>query len=275
MRLLNASVLTAVSGSMRLYLAYLLAGLVPDFHACLAAGFTIYSTYTLDRALESKEDEINQSGFRNARRDIGLHVSFVVFLFGAVLFLSRKIFLAPFIPLIIGFFYSKGIQVRNMTFRLKGSLGCKNIVIGLTWGWTIALVIAPLVSNPLTILAVFLFFFTKLFINSAVYDMKDCDGDALAGIQTLPVVLGEHKTKLVLATMCVCIHLCVAFCMMMGIFQPEIIILATSFILSSCILLVYSRAFEHSMVWIERHFRILFIDCEAPAILLIRFIISG
>jgi hypothetical protein len=130
--LLNASTLTAISGSTRLYLAFLLAGLNPDWTACIAAGFIIYSTYTLDRALGSEEDEINETGYCHARRDIGCTVSLATFIIGTALFIMENFIAVPFIPFVVGFFYTKGI--RNRQFRLKGSLGGKNLVIGLTWG---------------------------------------------------------------------------------------------------------------------------------------------
>ena len=273
--LLNSSTLTALSGCIRLYLAFLLIGFRPDCLSCVAAGLIIYSIYTLDRTLESKEDEINKAGLYNARRDIGLYVSIMAFIVGAGLFIIKNTILIPFIPLIVGFFYSKGIRIRNFVFRLKGSLGGKNLVIGLTWGGTIALVIAPRVMNPFSVFAVFLFFFTKLFINSVIYDMKDVKGDVSAGIRTLPVILGDHTTKLVLAGLCVFIHLFIALSMITGILRPEIIILIISFLSSFSILMVYSSALERSLSWTLRHMRILCIDCEAPFTLILRQILRG
>lgn len=273
--LLNASTLTAISGSTRLYLAFLLAGLNPDGTACIAAGFVIYSTYTLDRALGSEEDAINKTGYCHARRDIGCTASLATFIIGTALFVMENFLIAPFIPFVVGFFYTKGIRIRDHRFRLKGSLGGKNLVIGLTWGGTIALVIAPGVQNCLTIFVIFLFFFTKLFINSAIYDMKDTEGDKRAGVRTLPVVLGDYRTKQILAGMCASIHSIIALCMVTGVIRAELSILFISVFSSLAILSFYSSTLEQSISWIRRNLRVLLIDCEAPATLVLRTLMAG
>ena len=43
-----------------------------------------------------------------------------------------------FVPLITGYLYSKGIKIGKFALKLKGGLGMKNIVVGLTWGIFIA-----------------------------------------------------------------------------------------------------------------------------------------
>ncbi|AGB01617.1 UbiA family prenyltransferase [Methanoregula formicica] len=272
--LLNASCLTALSGSARLYLAFLLAGLPPDCLACFAAGLVIYSTYTLDRVFASSEDKINRTDYAHARRDIGVAVTFVAFITGTALFCSRNIWVAPFIPFFIGYLYSKGIRIGNLRLRLKGSLGGKNLVIGLTWGGTIAMVIAGSDVSILSVLVVFLFFFGKLFINSVIYDMKDTLGDMSAGIRTLPVVLGENNTRLVLAGIFIFIHLLVALSMTFGLLSQEIVILTVSSLTTCLILVFYSSALETSVSWLMRNLRISLIDCEAPVTVLIRFAIT-
>lgn len=260
---------------MRLYIAYLLAGIPPDIILYPAAGLVIYSTYTLDRALGSKEDEVNNSDYRSARREIGIYVSVITFMFGAGLFVLRNAYLAPFIPFFVGFFYSKGICLRNRKFRLKGSLGGKNLVIGLIWGGTIAIVIARDTSDLMVVVMVFLFYFGKLFFNSAVYDMKDAKGDMQAGIRTLPVVLGDRNTRFILAVVCLLIHILAAGCMLAGVLRPEMVILGISALSASVILLFYTEGLERSVSWIKRHIRILLIDCEAPLAIVFRQVIMA
>lgn len=274
-RLLNASTLTAISGSIRLYIAYLLTGIEPDILLYPAAGLIIYSTYTLDRVLESREDDINNAVFGNARRDIGIRVCVITFIAGAGIFIIKNAYLAPFIPFIIGFLYSRGIRIKNKRIRLKGSLGGKNLVIGLTWGGTIAFMILQAAQSPIAVLTVFLFFFVKLFVNSVIYDIKDVRGDTYAGIRTLPVVLGEIPTRLILAVLCIAVHTFILFQTIVGIIQPEFLVIAVSFVASMGVIGLYSGELEKSTSLLTRYLRVVLVDCEAPAAIILRSVFVG
>ena len=61
MRLLNSSTVVAISGGLRLHVAFLLAGIAPRIFEYMAFALIVYATYTLDRTLECKEDSINRS----------------------------------------------------------------------------------------------------------------------------------------------------------------------------------------------------------------------
>jgi hypothetical protein len=66
-KLLNSASLVGFSGGLRLYLAFLLAGIAPNFVLIIAASLIIYATYTLDRSLENKEDVIVNTGAKIPR----------------------------------------------------------------------------------------------------------------------------------------------------------------------------------------------------------------
>ena len=74
LRVLGSSAVIGVSGWFRLYIAFLLAGKIPDLVLCSAFSFVVYSVYTLDRALKSKEDEVNRPREINANKNIVLFV---------------------------------------------------------------------------------------------------------------------------------------------------------------------------------------------------------
>src|SRR5512137_1618095 len=86
-QLLNSSTAVAIGGGLRLHIAFLLAGLaarIPEYCAC---ALIIYATYTLDRALDCKEDAINKSELRGANARIGVLACVVTFLIGSYLFI--------------------------------------------------------------------------------------------------------------------------------------------------------------------------------------------
>ncbi|MDD1678233.1 MAG: prenyltransferase, partial [Methanomicrobiales archaeon] len=152
LRLLTASAPVGISGSLRVYIAFLLAGIAPYLIPCIASGLIIYATYTLDRASPCAEDEVNQGYLAFANRRIGVAWCILAYLLGAALLFREGIFLVPILPLVIGYLYTKGIRVGLHTFKLKGGAGMKNAVIGLTWGGSIALVVAHWTTSPVIVL---------------------------------------------------------------------------------------------------------------------------
>ena len=191
-RLLASSAVVAVSGWCRLYIAFLFLGAAPNLKVCTAFSMIVYSVYLFDRAIGGSEDEVNRRELKTSKKNWGITASFAFF--SSSIFLSGN-HLACFIPYLIGFAYSKGIRIGNRTFKLKGGRGMKNIIVAFTWGMTITLFIRASAEHCASLLMIFVFFFTKSFINTVIYDFRDFQGDFNAGIRTLPIHLGTSKTR--------------------------------------------------------------------------------
>ncbi|NPE29762.1 UbiA family prenyltransferase [Methanococcoides sp. SA1] len=230
LHLLNSSTLVSVSGALRIYIAFLLLQLQCNILSCIGGGLIVYSVYTLDRALDSEEDAVNRSELTGARRDIALFVSLLTFLIGAYFLFCDGLLLLAFLPLVTGFLYSKGIKVGKHHLKLKGGLGVKNLVVGTTWGAFIAGIAGWYAESMLPVFAVFLYFGIKLFVNSSVYDFKDIKGDALAGIKTLPVSLGEQKTRDILLSIHLFSHSLLSILLISGFIAYEPMVLVYSFV---------------------------------------------
>ena len=246
LRLLNSSTAVALGGGLRLHVAFLLAGLaarIPEYVAC---ALIIYATYTLDRALDCKEDAINKSELRGANGKIGVFACIVTFAIGTWLFFLDGIYLAPFFPFIIGYVYTRGIRLGPYDIKLKGGAGIKNIIIGITWGGSIALVVARWSTSLMTVTVIFLFFALKLFATSCVNDFKDVRGDMAAGIRTLPACLGEDLTKKLLIIILLGLHTIMVYSLLVNVIRNEWIVIGYSLVVSVAFLLVYSASFEKS-----------------------------
>jgi 4-hydroxybenzoate polyprenyltransferase len=274
-RLLNSSTAVAVSGAFRLYIAFLLAGIEPRVPVFLAEALIVYSTYTLDRALGCDEDAINRSELAGASRKIGVTASALAFGAGTVIFALHGIWAAALLPFIIGYLYSKGISIGNHSLKLKGGLGRKNIVIGLTWGGNITLVLSAWTGSLATLGTIFLFYFFKLFINSAIYDIKDLEGDLAAGIRTLPAFFGEGKTRKILFSLCILLHAIMWVSMSVGGIRQECIIVGYSFSAGTIFLALYRKSFEQSDSLLKRRFREMAIDGESALAVLFRTVAAG
>jgi 4-hydroxybenzoate polyprenyltransferase len=262
LRLLSASAPIGLSGALRVCVAFLLVGITPLPLPCLAAGLVIYATYTLDRTIPCAEDIINQRFTVSANRRITMAWCGLTYIMGLCLFLWNGILLAPLVPLVIGYLYTRGVSVGNHSLKLKRGAGTKNAVIGLTWGGCIALVIAHFTSNPLAVLPIFLFYGVKLFINSSLFDMKDLEGDLAAGIRTLPACLGEARTKHLLIVLSLLLHGLMGVCILAGYLCPEMVILAYSLLIWAPFIVCYSPAWELTN-GIKRRLRGIVIDGES------------
>ena len=274
LKLLNSASLVGFSGGLRLYLAFLLAAIAPDLLLVLASALIIYATYTLDRALDNKEDEINHLEYAGANRIAGLAASGVAILIGVSLFFSSSLFSPPVFPFAVGILYSQGIPFKGRTIKLKGGFGVKNLVIGLTWGGTIGLVILSS-GQVLAGAVIALYFGLKLFINSTIFDLKDVKGDLAAGIYTLPVVLGETKLKYLLFSLCIVQHLILILAMCAHILVGYWILLLYSFVASAAVIIFYAPAWENSQSLAKRKFRIFVINGEPIILVLLSMIHPG
>jgi len=157
LRLISASSIVAVSGGFRLYVAFLLAGKEPSITLPIAAILIVYATYTLDRAVETKEDEINRQEEQNASKKLAIFLVSIFFLIAILILMKNKIFpLIAFFPLTMGFLYSKGITIGKISLRLKGCMGAKNFVVAFAWAATTSAFIYP--AEKLQLLLIFIFF---------------------------------------------------------------------------------------------------------------------
>lgn len=241
LELLKSSVLVAFSGALRIHIAFLLLQIHSNLFTCIAGGLVIYSVYTLDRALGSEEDIVNRKELNGSRTEIGLAASMITFVIGSYVLAKGGMLALAFLPLITGFLYSKGIKIGKFALKLKGGLGVKNFVVGLTWGAFISGLAGNTCRSMLPIFLVFTFFGVKLFINSAIYDFKDIKGDTLAGLKTLPVSLGERNTRNFLLGLHLFSHLILGIALINGILAFEPLIILYSFICGLVCIQNYTR----------------------------------
>ncbi|MDD2260236.1 MAG: UbiA family prenyltransferase, partial [Acholeplasmataceae bacterium] len=191
LNLLTSSILVSISGAFRVYIASLLLGTHVTPLVCVAGGLVIYSVYTLDRALDSEEDLINRKELCGSCKEMGFAASILSFIVGGYFLSIEGLLWLAFVPIVTGFLYSKGIKIGKHSLKLKGGLGIKNLVVGISWGVFITGLACTTCKHLISIIVIFILYGVKVFINSAIDDFKDVKGDTIAGIQTLPVKLGE------------------------------------------------------------------------------------
>lgn len=267
--LLNSSVLVSLSGALRIYIASLLLLGTMNILNCLAGGLIVYAVYTLDRALEPAEDAINRSELKGANKKLALFVCLITFIVGCYILNSSGLLLIALMPLVAGYLYSKGLNIGRIKLKLKGGLGVKNLVVGITWGTFIASIAGVGLETILSVFLVFFYYGSKLFINSTIYDFKDVKGDLMAGIKTLPVSLGEKNTRRLLLTLHIGSHLLLISAILMHLlaFEPVVVIYSLIIGLIYIFRLTKNRENETPLGKIERLF---LVDGEAASIIYLR-----
>lgn len=166
---------------------------------CTTAGGYIYNMYT-----DGPEDAINyQAQYRLFRPDTRYTkpVIMLCFLVGLLLSLRAGWFFVLYGGLIhlLAACYSAPLPVRvagGQRLRIKEIPVIKNVYVALHW--SAVLVVTPFlyVRTPptsLSLVAIAVSFGLAYFIE-LLWDWRDIRGDALAGVRTVPVLLGESAT---------------------------------------------------------------------------------
>lgn len=265
LHLLNSSTLVSFSGALRIYLALLLLNAHISLLTCFAGGLIIYTVYTLDRTLDSDEDAVNRSELGGAYKKVAFLVSLAAFIVGTSILIMKGLYLIPFLPFITGYLYSKGLKVGGYSLKLKGGLGVKNLVVGLTWGVFITGIAGISINSLIPLFFVFIYFSSKLFINSTMFDFKDAKGDAMAGIKTLPLALGEKKARNLLLALQLMSHMGLFVAVMFGYIAFEPVILIYSFIIGILYIREFSNPAENEPKR-KRFKRLFMIDGESTTI---------
>lgn len=271
--LLNSSTLVSFSGALRIYLALLLLNAHISLLTCFAGGLIIYTVYTLDRTLDSDEDAVNRSELGGAYKKVAFFVSLAAFVIGTSILIMKGLYLIPFLPFITGYLYSKGLKVGGRSLKLKSGLGVKNLVVGLTWGVFITGIAGISINSLIPLFIVFVYFGSKLFINSTMFDFKDAKGDAMAGIKTLPLALGEKKARNLLLALQLMSHMALFVAVMFGYIAFEPVILIYSLIIGILYIREFSTPAENESK-LRRFKRLFMIDGESTTIVSLKAFIG-
>ncbi|HTZ40021.1 MAG TPA: 4-hydroxy-3-methylbut-2-enyl diphosphate reductase [Syntrophales bacterium] len=168
----------------------------------MAASY-VFSVHTLNRFVDRQV-----SGIRGSFREetYASHARlFICAAFLAMLLslgLAYMIGLVPYLMLaavsVVGALYNLRISPKGWRFRrLRDLPGTKNFLMAAAWALVIAVI--PYVEWPLDIssdmVVAFLFVFSIVFVRSALSDLIEIQSDRLLGRETIPVVIGEEKTR--------------------------------------------------------------------------------
>lgn len=169
----------------------------------LMASSYVFSVHTLNRFVDREV-----SGLRGTFREEAYAKNARVYVVAAFLSMLLSLGLAymigfvPWLMLscisIVGALYNMRILPRGWRFRrLRDLPGTKNFFMAFAWALVIAVI--PYVGWPLDISAdmivAALFIFSIVFVRSSLSDLIEIQSDRLLGRETIPVVIGENRTR--------------------------------------------------------------------------------
>jgi 4-hydroxy-3-methylbut-2-enyl diphosphate reductase len=188
------------------YTGMLLQGMDPRPAAILAMVLYVFAMHTLNRFIDRKTSatigSFREETYRSHEK---LYIGAALASLSASLFLTAKLGMAPFTLLltisVLGILYNTPIlPFRGRLRRIKDLPGSKNMSVALAWASVGALLPALIEGqnlSPATAVA-FMFIFAIVFIRSSMSDLLDIQSDRLIGRETIPVVIGEKRTRQVL-----------------------------------------------------------------------------
>jgi 4-hydroxy-3-methylbut-2-enyl diphosphate reductase len=235
--LLKTNIMAAAGAGFLTYACSKLQSITHAYPHTLISMLYVLSMQVLNNLFTVKSDRYNHPGraafYEKHRASLwmlavvsgaaGLYLSFitgllafVILLVMSLLGLSYNLKILPFVP------------ERHRIARIKDIPGSKTILITLAWG--IVTCILPAVANgsPVHHVAVPFIFATGLvFARTAFFDVLAIQGDRITGKETLPVLVGEKRSMLIIQ--------CVLFIDLMALSAASI----SGFLASKALLLAF------------------------------------
>ena len=199
----GTDVYAAIGAACLALAAQYLQGVSFSILQLLMAASYVFSVHTLNRFVDREV-----SGLRGTFREeaYAKHARlYVVMAFLSMLLslgLAYLIGLLPWLLLalisIVGALYNMRVFPKGWRFRrLRDLPGTKNFFMAAAWALVIAVV--PYMDWPIEVSAdmtvAALFIFSIVFVRSALSDLIEIQSDRLLGRETIPVVIGEDRTR--------------------------------------------------------------------------------
>lgn len=193
------------------------------------AFFYIYAMHILNHFLDKEAGQYNEP---DRAQFLAKHQGFLigsgVLSAVAALFLCAMLGTVPFVLVLVmsalGLLYSVPVIPPRLERRigihsLKDIPGSKTISAALAWAVIVAVLPALAVGgfHPFGAALAFVYALVMVFVRCAFFDILDVQGDLIVGKETIPIVLGEAKTRRLLLALIVGLALLLALAPLLGL----------------------------------------------------------
>jgi (E)-4-hydroxy-3-methyl-but-2-enyl pyrophosphate reductase len=188
--------------------ASLLMGVDSFLWIPIISGLYVFSMHLINRVVDTEAMRFNDPARERLflRRRVPLTITAIASALCAI-FLAWR--LSGVVALLVGFvavmgpiftarIIPPGLQRRLGYRRIKDIPASKTFLVAAAWAAVSAGV--PYLSEasrigPVTFFAVFVFCFLAVFIRASLYDIRDIQGDAVVGRETIPIIIGKPWTQ--------------------------------------------------------------------------------
>ncbi len=247
--LVYSSLYLSLASVAMVWISCVLQGLAFDPIVAAIAMLVTFSIYNLNRKTDESEDAINHAERYAFTKKYGKYLFHsAIVAYGIALLLSVfqgfDSLLITAIPLIGGGVYSIPLlPTRTGLIRLKEIPVMKSLIVAVAWAVPPALL--PIchadLHADLSTAVVGVFYFSLVFINTVVFDMRDVEGDAISGVRTIPVILGMRTTKIVLTVLNVCFGAAIVYGGLAFMGLPVTLMLIASVVYAQWYILSFHR----------------------------------
>lgn len=216
--LLDTNLILAIGAICTGYGCAVMQGINFPILALIAAGFYIFAMYSLNIQSQSRTERYSNP----LRWRFHDRYGRLLLLLGAVSLIASLVLSGllvaqghssivgislMFLASIAGLLYRIPIMPGRWfpKFRYHSLIdlpGSKDLFMGLAWAVVLTIFPLPLLQfatdHIVRIALTFFFVFTLVFIRSVVFDLRDIQGDQIIGRETIPMVLGKERTRILL-----------------------------------------------------------------------------
>ncbi|MFH0845416.1 MAG: 4-hydroxy-3-methylbut-2-enyl diphosphate reductase [Pseudomonadota bacterium] len=243
--------------------AAVLSGRTPDFILPSIAFLYIYAMHVVNRFLDRKASTYSDPERANfyEKNKLFLILTTIASMIGAFVLsyhLGATFFLTIAGLSLLGIIYSIPIvpgRLRHLWrySKIKDIPGSKTLSMALAWGVVIAL-LPVLKSEHVRISATvvsFFFVFPMAYVISALFDVFQVQGDLIVGAETVPVILGEKRTLVLLKWILILSSVLLGVAPLLGWVGPFSYLLLLCFFSLALCLLTYERGWLHPGIRME------------------------
>lgn len=204
--LVFSSIFMGMQGWGLVYVAAFIQG-VECSPACIVITFLFgFSIYNLNRKTDEKEDVVNhQDRYRFTKKyEKYLYTAAILgcsFALVLAAWCGLMTFLIVVLPFVLGILYSIPCLPPSTGYRrLKEIPLLKNLIVAIAWGVPLTFISLFITNTSVTLATVIslIFLCSFVFIASVLPDIRDTEGDKIAGIRTIPVIIGAQRTIIVI-----------------------------------------------------------------------------
>ncbi len=246
-----SSVFTAFTSLMMLYFSFIVLDVALKPILLYAMFFVIYSVYSLNKVTDREEDAINMPArytFVHGNERFLLTLAIASYIAALLLGLIESPFAAGIllVPFLSGIVYSTNSLSIIGIPRLKDIFLVKSLIVAFSLAVCAAFLPALHLHSSAKLFFIFPFFFSKVFINTVLFDVRDVEGDTLNGVKTIPVVIGIKRTRQML--LLIQSLLVVWFVLFSDLFSKYYIILISSMVYGYLYIFHFCNTNDHEGV---------------------------